>query len=106
MGLYLLVSYNCFGRHGNEAFSSLAIQDWKQFLRLHIDEQGTLTIYPIGIPRVPRKWKARDGIEGPESVPDKDGDPRATEPALIEPPIILKSSGATATGVTGVSRSR
>src|SRR5262249_10109370 len=52
MGLYLLVSLNLFGRHWNEAFSSLAIPDWKHFLRLHIAPNGDLTIYPIGLERV------------------------------------------------------
>jgi hypothetical protein len=60
MGLYLLISLNVFGRHGNEAFSSLADEDWKNFLRLQIDENGNLTIYPIGIRRVPRDWKRRE----------------------------------------------
>src|SRR4029078_6369882 len=58
LGLYLLISLNVFGRHMNEAFSSLRIEDWKHFLRLHIDETGRLTIFPIGIRRVPRRWKA------------------------------------------------
>ncbi len=40
MGLYLLLSLNLFGRHGNEAFSSLGVEDWKNFLRLHINEKG------------------------------------------------------------------
>ena len=35
-GLYLLVSLNVFGRHSEEAFSALRIQDYKNFLRLHI----------------------------------------------------------------------
>jgi Calcineurin-like phosphoesterase len=88
MGLYLLISLNIFGRHSNEAFSSLAIQDWKNFLRLHIDQQGNLTIYPIGIRRVPRRWKPRsEGMAGPELVSD---DARATEPELIEPPLVVQ----------------
>jgi hypothetical protein len=98
MGVYLLVSMNVFGRHSNEAFSSIAIEDWKNSLRLHIDTDGSLTIYPIGIERVPRKWKRRSGSKpGPELVPD---DPKATQPELIEPPIVLRkfSSG---TGVKG-----
>jgi hypothetical protein len=85
MGCYLLVSLNVFGRHANEAFSSLKIPDWKHFLRLKIDAQGDLTIYPIGIRRVPRRWRPRPvGATGPERVPD---DPQATDPELIEPPI-------------------
>jgi hypothetical protein len=84
MGTYLFVSLNCFGRHGNEAFSSLAIPDWKNFLRMKISANGELTIYPIGLRRVPRKWKA--GTVGSTMVPD---DTRATDPELIERPIVV-----------------
>jgi hypothetical protein len=92
MGLYLLISLNIFGRHTNEAFSSLAIPDWKNFLRLHIDQQGDLTIYPIGLRRVPRRWRPRgEGMTGPELMCD---DPRATGPELIEPPIVVRKPRA------------
>jgi hypothetical protein len=91
MGVYLLVSLNVFGRHSNEAFSALAIPDWKSFLRLKIDRRGDLTIFPIGIRRVPRKWKPRaPGTGGAELVPD---DERATPPELIEAPIIVAKHG-------------
>ena len=79
---YLVVSLNCFGRHDNEAFSSLAIPDWKNFLRLHIDHRGALRIFPIGIDRVPRTW-ARTSADSPLEPCD----PRATPPRLIEDPI-------------------
>ena len=97
MGVYLLVSLNVFGRHSNEAFSSLAVEDWKNFVRLHINEQGDLTIYPIGIRRVPRKWRKRAAETGPELEPDP-ADHRATAAELIEPPITMKRA-ATETGV-------
>jgi hypothetical protein len=84
MGIYLLVSLNRFGRHSNEAFSALAIPHWKHFLRLKIDANGKLTIYPIGIRRVPRKWKASEQANGSMFLPD---DPKATAPELIEDPI-------------------
>ena len=86
LGIYLLISLNVFGRHMNEAFSSLRIEDWKHFLRLHIDEGGRLTIFPIGIRRVPRRWKESTKDIGPRFESD---DPRATPPELIETPIIL-----------------
>ena len=54
MGLYLFISLHFFGRHDNEAFSALKIEDYKSFLRLHIDKNGELTIYPIKIEKVPR----------------------------------------------------
>jgi hypothetical protein len=87
LGLYLLVSLNLLRRHGNEAFSALRIQDWKSFLRLHIDERGALRIYPIGIRRVPRRWRRAEdpgGLDTSELLPD---DSRATPPELIEPSI-------------------
>ncbi len=52
LGLYLLVSLNLFGTHHNEAFSSLRITGYKNFLRFHIAKDGTLEIYPIGLERV------------------------------------------------------
>lgn len=95
MGLYLLVSLNLFNRHGNEAFSSLGVEDWKNFLRMHIDESGDLTIYPVGIRRVPRDWQPGKPASCPEMIPN---DSSATEPELIEEQIILKKA-STDTGV-------
>ena len=90
LGLYLLVSLNGFSRHHNEAFSSLKIEDWKHFLRLRIDAGGDLTIFPIGIRRVPRKWRAAgNAASASRFEPD---DPGATPPALIEPPIAIRRS--------------
>jgi hypothetical protein len=89
MGIYLLISLNGFGRHSNEAFSALHIPDWKNFLRLRIDVDGRLTIFPVGIRRVPRKWTASSSDSGPLMVPD---DPAASAPVLIEPPIVVTGS--------------
>ncbi len=82
MGIYLLISLNGFTRHTNEAFSSLKIEDWKNFLRMKIDADGSLTIFAVGLRRVPRKWK-KFGEPGERSciVPD---DERATVPQLID----------------------
>ena len=50
--LYLLaVSWS--GAHINDVFSSQAIQHYKHFLRFHIDAAGSLTMYAIGLNRVP-----------------------------------------------------
>lgn len=87
MGLYLLVSVNVFGRHSEEAFSGLRIEDFKNFLRLHVDREGALTIWPICIDRVPRRWRGRAPGDATSSriVPDE---PLPTD--LIEPPIRLQ----------------
>ena len=52
MGLYLLLSLNLWRHHHNEAFSALRIKDYKNFLRLRIKPDGTLDIFPIGVPRL------------------------------------------------------
>ena len=54
-GVYLLISLNLFNRHWNEAFSSLRIQDYKNFLRLRIKPDKTLEIHAVGLKNVPRE---------------------------------------------------
>ena len=97
MGLYLLVSLNVFGRHSEEAFSAMRIQDFKNFLRLHVAADGTLTIHPVRIDRVPRRWRDADRSAPGHAGPAGDGDnPAALLPdgplvtGLIEPPIVLR----------------
>ena len=53
MGCYLLIALNGFHIHWNEAFSSLRIENYKGFLRLKIDLDGKLTVYPIVVEQVP-----------------------------------------------------
>jgi hypothetical protein len=72
LGFYLLLALNLFGAHAGQAFSSLRIQDFKHFLRLHVTEEGDLEIFAIGIRRVPRGDEAHATYE------------------LIEPPITIK----------------
>ena len=85
VGLYLLISLTVFGRHSNEAFSSLSIQDWKNFLRIRIEANGNLTLFPIGIHKVPRKWERRaDGAKCPGYQPAT-----PIKPTLIEGPILF-----------------
>ncbi|MDW8259025.1 MAG: hypothetical protein RML32_06245 [Gammaproteobacteria bacterium] len=69
LGVYLLVSWRVFGRHANEAFSSLRIQDYKHWLRGCVDPDGRLRLFAIAVDRVPRRWKRR-----------KSGADRALEP--------------------------
>ena len=91
MGLYLTISMNIFGRHDNEAFSALKIKDYKNFLRLHIDEEGTLTIFPIKIQKASRNWRKRnDGENDNAYIVPLDG----TKPELIEEPIVIKNNPA------------
>jgi hypothetical protein len=79
---------NILGYHGNEVYAPLHHEDLKNFLRLHIDGDGGLTIYPIGIERVGRHWHLCP--DAPAESPwfeSKDGQPRTH---LIEPPIRME----------------
>ncbi len=78
IGIYLLVSISLFGRHNNEAFSALRVQDYKQWLRLRIDAAGVLTVWSLALDRVPRRWRA-----DAEGRPVAD-DPRATAPRVVD----------------------
>lgn len=52
---YLLIA-DAFGVNVNELFAGQGIEDAKAFLRLRIDPDGTLTIYPVVVDRVGRDW--------------------------------------------------
>lgn len=86
MGFYLLISLNFFGRHHNEAFSALKIEDYKNFVRFKIEENGDLLIFPIGVRRVTKKWKENPPSIEPRIVPEVEPDEK-DKPFLIEDPI-------------------
>lgn len=82
LGLYLMLALNVFGFHAEEAFSSLRVEDYKHFLRLHITPSGAVEIFPIAIARVPRRNHGRARyhlIESPLVI-----DPRRANPAAPE----------------------
>ncbi len=81
MGVYLFVSLHLFGRHDNEAFSAMKIEDYKNFIRLHIDSKGNLTIYPFKIEKVCKNWSEAGGKCEPKDE---------LKPELIENPIVIK----------------
>jgi len=89
MGGYLLLSNRLLGINRTSALSSLRVADYKSFLRMHLTEDG-LTIYPIGVERVPKCWRfvARGGRHEPWFEP-KD---REITPQLLEQPIRLTTT--------------
>jgi hypothetical protein len=84
MAGYLWVT-GYLGLHGTEAYAPLHHQDQKHFLRLHIQADGGLTIYPIGVDRVGRRWTLRPNA--PAHAPWFAPDGPEPEPHLIEAPI-------------------
>jgi hypothetical protein len=83
---YLLVA-SAFNVNVNELFAAQGIFDCKSFLRLHLNGDGELTIYPIAVDRVGRRWRA---------APDAPRDKPWIEPTrpfafrLAEDPIRLR----------------
>lgn len=73
------------GLHGTEAYAPLHHQDHKHVLRLHIQTDGSLVIYPIGIDRVGRAWTLRP--DAPAHAPWFAPDGPEPKPHLIEQPI-------------------
>jgi len=56
-GSWLHISLNYLRCQYDEGFSSLRMEHWKNFLRLHIDEEGDLEIFAVGLHRVPKRWR-------------------------------------------------
>ncbi|CAN5620219.1 hypothetical protein BH20ACI4_BH20ACI4_27550 [soil metagenome] len=85
MGLYLFISLHFFKRHDNEAFSAMKVEDYKNFLRLHIDSDGSLTIYPFKIEKVAKEWNCETKNKKQICTPKEE-----IKPELIEEPIVIK----------------
>jgi hypothetical protein len=73
-------------RHSGEIWGALASTDYKSFLRMKIDRDELLTIYPVGV-RHSAKWRfePEGDVGDPWFVPDSE----EPAPALIEAPIVL-----------------
>ncbi len=101
LGVYLFLSLRIFGRHANEAFSSLHIEDYKQWLRLRITPDGELTLHALAIDRVPRAWRREKQGEREACVPR---DARATPPRLLEK-LVMKPRAGGGYAVSGIDQS-
>jgi hypothetical protein len=83
--VYLLVASQ-FRVNVNESFAGQGITGYKNFLRLYFADDGSLTIYPIGVTQTASQWRA---------APHAPADQPWFEPVepiethLIEPPIRL-----------------
>ena len=68
--------------------------DYHSFLRCHVDDQGTLTVYPIAVDRIPRRWRARTRVDDPDyeekSLPELVPPEEALRARLIEPAIEIR----------------
>jgi hypothetical protein len=75
------------GWHTNQVFAAQSIMNYRNFVRIFVDPAGTLTIYPIGLRRIPRKWRyARERNDHDSYYEPTD---RVLQPHLIEGPLTV-----------------
>ncbi|MFQ5630113.1 MAG: metallophosphoesterase, partial [bacterium] len=89
VGIYLYLVSRFLKLNSNEAFSCQYIADFKNFMRLHIDKNGELTVYPVGIERVCKEWELNKQAKDGESW-FRPADGHTIVPRLIEKPIKIK----------------
>lgn len=56
-------------QHTNEVFAGQGIRDYKNFLRIHLDRDGRLTLYALGVDRICREWDYRGADAQPRFAP-------------------------------------
>ena len=73
LGWYLWSSLRLFRKHKNDAFSALRWPHYKSFLRLHVDSDAKLTVYPIGVRHVPDAAQLNAHADGTPLTPANAG---------------------------------
>jgi len=86
-GVYLWYAGKYLPEQLNDAFSAIGIEDYKNFIRLHLGAEGVVA-YPIGIRHVPKSWQLNPSSDVSAAFLVPRGDV-ALEPELIEPPLTL-----------------
>ncbi|MEJ2885481.1 metallophosphoesterase family protein [Actinomycetospora aeridis] len=82
LSTFLLIAAR--GANRNELFAAQSIEDHKGFLRLRIAPDGTLTVFALGVERVPRRWAWTPGA-APRWTPRSPVDVH-----LVDDPLVLR----------------
>jgi hypothetical protein len=109
-GVFLWLVNRLWGWNSNEVFSCQSILDYHSFLRCHIDTDGALHIYPIGVEVIPRRWRRRR----PQDEGDERDDPSVSDAImqpieqplrahLIEAPIVIRPKSRVSPSPAGVA---
>jgi hypothetical protein len=61
LAVYLFLALRLLRTHQTEVFSAIRAEGYKNFLRLHIERDGKLTVYALGIDRAVKQWEADPG---------------------------------------------
>jgi hypothetical protein len=65
---YLTVANVAWAAEGNHAFSAQQRSDHKNFLRLHVRDDGAVEVYGIGVDRACRRWAAAPDAAGDDAA--------------------------------------
>lgn len=71
-GTWLTISSNVFKSQSDLSFSALMVEHWKNFLKIHIKENGDLEVYAVGLQKVPKQWIKDCKWDGHRSKREKD----------------------------------
>lgn len=93
--VFLFVVFTLFGWNSTEAFSSFRYSGYKNFLRIHVTTKA-VTVYPIGIDKICRKWEYDAGAKSREASWLKPSS-GAVEMRLIEPEFTILAPSSSAT---------
>jgi hypothetical protein len=78
--LFIFVVHRWRGRkasnHTNEVFAAQGIRNHKNFLRIHLSDEGLVTVYALGVDRICRRWKLGGQPADPRFEP-RDEQPQA-----------------------------
>ena len=88
-GLYLIFTCGLFKLHANDAFSAMRLDHYRQFVRMRLTPDS-LTIYPIGVDRVPSRDQWQPNSNAAADNQDEavyEPQPGSLQPHLIERPI-------------------
>ncbi|WP_298321688.1 metallophosphoesterase [Haloactinopolyspora sp.] len=85
VGVYMLLA-RYVRVNVNELYAGMGITDYKSFVRMHIGTDGSLTLHPIAVERVCRRWHADPDAPAAASwiAPVE-----PLRPSRVEPPVTL-----------------
>jgi hypothetical protein len=87
-GVYLYLSSSRFNMNHNDAFSSMRLDSYRNFLRIKIKDDE-LTVYPIGLTDIPKRSDWRENSEKKGCPPPAYIPVEPLSPHLIEEPITI-----------------
>jgi hypothetical protein len=91
-GQYLKLTCKYYDRNHNDAFSSMRLNSYKNFLRIRITHDE-VTVYPIGLDAVPGRAQWALNANRSTASPSIFALPREFKPHLIEAAITIKATG-------------